>query len=124
MQSIFCRGVYLAKNTSQSASVEFVRHQRTNYARGRLQAFCPKKGLALFVQSRKMRPRGAHFYNTRLCPLFFPQGQGAPGHHRVGVIVDVSAPDPLDGVVALSGQDDHRPLRGLQNGLLHRPGAV
>ena len=36
---IFCRGVYLAKNTSQSASVEFVRFQRTNYARSRLQAF-------------------------------------------------------------------------------------
>ena len=71
-----------------------------------------------------MRPRGAHFYNTGSCPLLFPQGQGALGHHRVGVIVDVSAPDPLDGVVALSGQDDHRPLRGLQNGLLHRPGAV
>ena len=73
---------------------------------------------------KKMRPRGAHFYNTGSCPLFFPQGQGALGHHRVGVIVDVSAPDPLDGVVALPGQDDHRPLRGLQNGLLHRPGAV
>ena len=43
VQSIFCRGVYLAKNTSQSASVEFVRFQRTNYARGRLQAFCPKR---------------------------------------------------------------------------------
>ena len=42
---IFCRGVYLAKNTSQSASVEFVRFQRTNYARGRLQAFCPKRAL-------------------------------------------------------------------------------
>ena len=38
--------------------------------------------------------------------------------------MDISPPDPLDGIVALSGQDDHRPLRGLQNGLLHRPGAV
>ena len=42
IEIIFCRGVYLAKNTSQSASVEFVRLWRTNYARGRLQAFCPK----------------------------------------------------------------------------------
>ena len=43
MQSIFARGVYLGENSSQSASVEFVRPWRTNYARGRLQAFCPKR---------------------------------------------------------------------------------
>ena len=43
MQTIFARGVYLGENSSQSASVEFVRFQRTNYARGRLQAFCPKR---------------------------------------------------------------------------------
>ena len=36
-ESIFCRGVYLAENTSQAASVEFVRLRRTNYARSRLQ---------------------------------------------------------------------------------------
>ena len=35
-QSIFCRGVYLAENTSQAASVEFVRRRRTNSTRGRL----------------------------------------------------------------------------------------
>ena len=34
---IFCRGVYLAENTSQAASVEFVRRRRTNYARSSLQ---------------------------------------------------------------------------------------
>ena len=34
---IFCRGVYLAENTSQAASVEFVRLRRTNYARSSLQ---------------------------------------------------------------------------------------
>jgi len=37
VKNIFCRGVYLAENTSQAASVEFVRHWRTNYARSRLQ---------------------------------------------------------------------------------------
>ena len=37
MAVIFCRGVYLAENTSQAASVEFVRLRRTNYARSRLQ---------------------------------------------------------------------------------------
>ena len=35
---IFCGGVYVAENTDQPASVEFVRSQRTNYARGRVQA--------------------------------------------------------------------------------------
>ena len=33
---IFRRGVYLAENTSQAASVEFVRQWRTNYARSSL----------------------------------------------------------------------------------------
>ena len=90
-------------------------------------AFACQKSLALppGELSPKVTERACKAYlNTGSCPLFFPQGQGAPGHHRVGVIVDVSAPDPLDGVVALPGQDDHRPLRGLQNGLLHRPGTV
>ncbi len=36
-KSIFRRGVYLAENSYQAASVEFVRYQRTNYARSRLQ---------------------------------------------------------------------------------------
>ena len=56
MQSIFCRGVYLAKNSSQSASVEFVRFQRTNYARGRLQAFCPKRALPFLDSLKRMNP--------------------------------------------------------------------
>ena len=37
VKSIFDRGVYLGENTYQAASVEFVRHRRTNYARSRLQ---------------------------------------------------------------------------------------
>jgi len=36
-QIIFDRGMYVGKNTSQAASVEFVRCKRTNYARSRLQ---------------------------------------------------------------------------------------
>ena len=39
---IFCRGVYLTENTSQAASVEFVRQGRINSARGRLQKNCRK----------------------------------------------------------------------------------
>ena len=34
---VFDRGVYVGENTSQAASVEFVRLWRTNYARSRLQ---------------------------------------------------------------------------------------
>ena len=39
---IFCRGVYLAENTSQAASVEFVSYLETNYARSRLQKLAEK----------------------------------------------------------------------------------
>jgi len=37
IKTIFRQGVYLTENTSQAASVEFVRQQRTNSARSRLQ---------------------------------------------------------------------------------------
>ena len=61
MRSVFCGGVYVAKNTSQSASVEFVRFQRTNYARGRLQAFCTKRALPFWckIASPRRNPPGA-----------------------------------------------------------------
>ena len=39
---IFSRDMCVRENTSQAASVEFVRHGRTNYARSRLQTFCRK----------------------------------------------------------------------------------
>ena len=42
VQSVFCRGVYVAENTSQTASVEFVPHWGTNYARSRLPKFVGK----------------------------------------------------------------------------------
>ena len=48
---IFCRGVYLAENTAQAASVEFVRQRRTNYARGRLQNLA-KKPEGIFRQTQ------------------------------------------------------------------------
>jgi len=37
LEIVFDRGMYVGENTSQAASVEFVRQQRTNYARSRLQ---------------------------------------------------------------------------------------
>ncbi|MDR4052363.1 MAG: hypothetical protein Q3W85_03695, partial [Oscillospiraceae bacterium] len=54
---IFARGVYLGENTSQSASVEFVRFQRTNYARSRLQAFYPQRACPLGIKRKaRLRP--------------------------------------------------------------------
>ena len=60
---IFCRGapqgglscpfgaihlLYLTENTTQAASVRFVRQRRTNRARGRLQSFCQKRAKPFF----------------------------------------------------------------------------
>ena len=45
---IFCQGMYLTENTTQAASVRFVRQRRTNRARGRLQSFCQKRALPFF----------------------------------------------------------------------------
>ena len=39
---IFSRDMCVRENTTRAASVEFVRHRRTNYARSRPQAFCRK----------------------------------------------------------------------------------
>ena len=53
IQIIFCRGVYLAENTSQAASVEFVCNGQTNYARSRLPKLSKKaEGLFRQAQSR------------------------------------------------------------------------
>mgnify|MGYP007002113215 CR=1 FL=1 len=47
----------LGENTSQSASVEFVRFQRTNYARSRLQAFYPQRACPLGIKRKaRLRP--------------------------------------------------------------------
>ena len=66
---IFCRGVYLAENTYQAASVEFVRRRRTNYARSRLQPFCRKSPKGVF-DSLKFSPgsSGAEFYELGCQP--------------------------------------------------------
>lgn len=53
---IFAGGVYVSENTSQAASVEFVRHGRANYARSRLQAFCRKNPEGFSTVSRGRRP--------------------------------------------------------------------
>ena len=42
VQTGFSRGTYLAENTAQAASVEFVPHRGTNYACSRLPKFVGK----------------------------------------------------------------------------------
>ena len=54
IETIFSRDMRVRENTSQAASVEFVRLRRTNYARSRLQSFCRKKPPA-FSDSFKRR---------------------------------------------------------------------
>ena len=48
VSSIFAQDVYLGENSSQAASVEFVRQRRTNYARSRLQKNCRKAPWGIF----------------------------------------------------------------------------
>ena len=55
IQIIFHRDMCVGKNTSQAASVEFVRLRRTNYARSRLQAFC-RKNPKVFSTVKKALP--------------------------------------------------------------------
>ena len=63
---IFCRGAYLAENTSQAASVEFVRLWRTNYARGRLQKLAEKpEGVFRQVQSSAMESMAEDAYGVQ-----------------------------------------------------------
>ena len=57
VQSVFCRGVYLAENTSQTASVEFVPHWGTNYARSRLPKFVGKARKGFFDSLKCVRSK-------------------------------------------------------------------
>ncbi len=54
-KSVFGRGAYVDKNTAQAASVEFVRHRRTNYARSRLQPFGGKARRAFSTRSDSVK---------------------------------------------------------------------
>ena len=67
---IFSRDMCVRENTSQAASVEFVRRRRTNYARSRLQPLCQKgilfdrrkapeafaSGASIFQKPRRVSP--------------------------------------------------------------------
>ena len=54
---IFSRDMCVRENTSRAASVEFVRHRRTNYARSRPQAFCRKNPEGFSTVSDRPRRR-------------------------------------------------------------------
>ena len=73
--------MYLAKNTSQSASVEFGRPWRTNYARGRLQAFCSKRATPFLNSLKRAGPKPRPFCASLplpCCPLPEPAGGRVP----------------------------------------------
>ncbi len=53
----------VGKNTSQAASVEFVRHWRANYARSRLRSFYREK-TKFFPDKLKQLPLGGCFLLT------------------------------------------------------------
>ena len=61
---IFSRDMRVRENTSQAASVEFVRLRRTNYARSRLQAFCRKNPEGFSTVSNEDCPRSPHFFQS------------------------------------------------------------
>ena len=71
---IFSRDMCVRENTSQAASVEFVRHRRTNYARSRLQAFCRKnpEGFSTVERTAAFRSSPRILYILR--PLTPPAG--------------------------------------------------
>ena len=65
---IFSRDMCVRENTSRAASVEFVRHRRTNYARSRLQTFC-RKNPEVFSTVSTHPIRGA-FFSSKPTYLF------------------------------------------------------
>ena len=66
---IFSRDMCVRENTSRAASVEFVRHRRTNYARSRPQAFCRKNPEGFSTVSS--RPPGLLFVYTHYIIMYY-----------------------------------------------------
>lgn len=69
---IFAGGVYVSENTSQAASVEFVGHRHTNYARSRLQALCLKIPW-IFRHRKESPPTGGGSFRSFHSPFSRPQ---------------------------------------------------
>ena len=66
------------ENTSQAASVEFVRRRRTNYARSRLQSLCQK--VILFDSPQGRAPYGVRplLFFKMFCGVFSAQRAEIP----------------------------------------------
>ena len=84
------------ENTSQAASVEFVRRRRTNYARSRLQPLCQKGFLFDSLKRRLSR-----FRDRRL--VFGMGSFGALGHAQRSELVAALAL-PVHCQLAISGR--------------------
>ena len=104
---IFSRDMCVRENTAQAASVEFVRHRRTNYARSRLQSFCRKipKEFSTVSKALRLMPKGLPFL-ADLCgqitlepvvvviKIHSPVSGAVGGAHPVGpirLVVDLGA---------------------------------
>ena len=71
---IFSRDMCVRENTARAASVEFVRHRRTNYARSRLQAFCRKNPEGFSTVEGLPLSAAVPVFCIFLCPLTPPAG--------------------------------------------------
>ena len=74
---IFAGGVYVSENTSQAASVEFVGHRHTNYARSRLQALCLKIPWIFRHQKSRLPQEAALFCAPQVSQSLPPTGGGS-----------------------------------------------
>ena len=81
VKKVFCRGLYLAENTAQAASVEFVPRRWTNYPRGRLQKACRKAPEGFFRQFESRPGNPGRLWFLR---LIHPAGSWQTGNTPAG----------------------------------------
>ena len=102
-KSVLSGGVYIGQNTLRTASVEFVRKQRTNYARRRAQPFRTRtqpRGSRLracqkdFLTSSKEDAEASSFKG---CGLVLVDGDDNAGANGTAALADSEAEILLDG---------------------------
>ena len=107
---IFSRDMCVRENTARAASVEFVRHRRTNYARSRPQAFCRKNPEGFSTVSG--RPRGWSLFTGIPAPASCKRTPHTP---QVSLHQPSAGPPPFRQgrlwEVRTAGRCRHRPLR-------------
>ena len=114
---IFSRDMCVRENTARAASVEFVRHRRTNYARSRPQAFCRKNPEGFSTVSS--RPPGLLFAYTHYIimyysktPLLQPGLPGAAKPPAAGSPVPLRCSPVQPGTNPPGTRRQHRPRPG------------